>query len=51
VELAVRMRDEDPGLVYEVLCRMDRQHLIELTQVCLAGIPIDQTKQEIWGWM
>ena len=51
VELAVRMRDEDPGLVYEVLSRMDRQHLIELTQVCLAGIPIDQTKQDLWGWM
>ena len=51
VELAVRMRDEDPGLVYEVLSRMDRQHLIELTQVCLAGIPINKTKQEIWGWM
>lgn len=51
VELAVRMRDEDPGLVWEVLSRMDRQHLIELTQVCLAGIPIDQTKQDLWGWM
>lgn len=51
VDLALRVRDEDPGLVWEVLSRLDRTQLQELTQVCLAGIPVDQTKNEIWGWM
>lgn len=50
-ELAHRLREDDPQLTYDALRRLTWQELLELTMVCLAGLPIDQTLTEIFGWV
>lgn len=51
LQLAVMQRDEDPQLVWDALDKLDRHALQELTAVCLAGIPVDQPKSAIFGWV
>jgi hypothetical protein len=51
LELAVMVRDEDPHLVWDTLCRLNRQPLQELLVVALAAIPVDKTSSEIFGWI
>lgn len=49
-DLACKLRDEDPQLVWEALSMVDRQQLQELTVILLAGLPIDRSASEIFGW-
>lgn len=51
VELAMRLRDEDPSMVYEVGRMLDRHTLIETWMVALAAMPIDRPRSEIFGWV
>ena len=51
IELACRIRDEDPQLVFRSLDLMDRQALMELAMILLAGFPIDLTVDEIFEWV
>jgi deferrochelatase/peroxidase EfeB len=51
IDLACRIRDEDPQLVFRSLDLMERQALMELTMILLAGFPIDLTVDEIFEWV
>ena len=51
LELACRLRDEDPGFVYDVGQNLDRQSLIEMWMVALAAMPIDLPKSEVFRWV
>ena len=51
IDLACRIRDEDPQLVFRSLDLMDRQALMELAMILLAGFPIDLTVDEIFEWV
>ena len=51
MELAVRLRDENPELVSAVLRRMSRRMLHELAVAALAMVPVDGTVDELLGWV
>jgi hypothetical protein len=51
LDLACRIRDEDPQLVFRSLDLMERQTLMELTMILLAAFPIDLTVDEIFEWV
>lgn len=51
LQLAAVLRDEDPTLVWGSLIRLDRRKLQELTVIALAAIPVDQTRQQLYGWI
>lgn len=51
VDVACRLRDEDPQLIYDALARMERHDLIELVMVALAAMPIDKPKSQIFAWL
>ena len=51
LDLACRIRDEDPQLVFRSLELLDRQALQELTMILLAALPLDRTKDDLLGWM
>lgn len=51
LELACRLHDEDPQLVWETLELLDRQPLMELCVIALAAMPIDRPKSEIFAWV
>lgn len=51
IDVACRIRDEDPQLIYDALARMHKHDLIELAMVALAAMPVDQTKTEIFAWL
>ena len=51
IDLACRIRDEDPQLVFRSLDLLDRHELQELTMILLAGFPIDLTVDEIFEWV
>ena len=51
IDLACRIRDEDPQLVFRSLDLMERQPLMELAMILLAGFPIDLTVDEIFEWV
>ena len=51
LELACRLRDEDPQLVYRSIELLDRQSLQELAMILLAAIPLDRTKDQLLGWV
>lgn len=50
-DLACRLRDEDPQLVWHSLTLLDRQRLQELTVILLAALPIEQPASEIFEWV
>jgi len=51
LNLACRIRDEDPELVYRALDNLDRDNLLEVAMIALAAIPVDVTKDELFGWV
>ena len=51
IDLACRLRDEDPQLVFRSLDLLDRHALQELTMVLLAAVPMDRSKDDIFGWV
>lgn len=51
LDLACRIRDEDPQLVFRSLQLLDRQALQELTMILLAALPLDRTKENLLGWV
>ena len=51
LELACRLRDEDPQIVWDALSALDRRELQEFAVIALAGLPIDHTKQQLFGWV
>ena len=51
LDLACRLHDEDPQLVYRSIELLDRQALQELAMVLLAAVPLDRSKDEIFGWV
>jgi len=51
LDLACRLRDEDPQLVFRSIELLDRQALQELAMVLLAAVPIDRCKDQIFGWV
>jgi hypothetical protein len=51
IDLACRLRDEDPQLVFRSLELLDRHALQELTMVALAGLPLNRSKDDLFGWV
>ncbi|OCB15121.1 hypothetical protein A5689_27085 [Mycobacterium intracellulare subsp. yongonense] len=51
LELADRLRDDDPALVWRYLHNLDVDKLRELTMVAVAAINPDQTMDEAFGWV
>ncbi|OBJ65951.1 hypothetical protein [Mycobacterium asiaticum] len=51
LHLSFLLRDEDPNLVWEVLGRLDRRRLQELTVIALAAIPLDMSRDELYSWV
>lgn len=51
LDLADRLRDEDPALIYDILSRLDRQALLELAMIALAAIDTHRTKRELFEWL
>jgi hypothetical protein len=50
LNLACRIRDEDPELVYRSLENLNTPDLLEVAMIALAAIPVDTTKDELFGW-
>lgn len=50
INLACRIRDEDPELVYRSLENLANSDLLEVAMIALAAIPVDATKDELFGW-
>lgn len=50
-DLACRLRDEDPQLVYHSLTLLDVQRLRELVMIGLAAMPIDRPISEVFAWV
>jgi hypothetical protein len=50
LDLACRLKDEDPQLVFKALELMDEDALRELLMVALAGMPIHLTAEQLFGW-
>lgn len=50
LNLACRIRDEDPELVYRSLENLNTRDLVEVAMIALAAIPVDNTKDELFGW-
>lgn len=51
MELACRLRDENPALTWNALWRMDRVALQKVCMVALAGIDPDTPVAELFGWV
>jgi hypothetical protein len=51
MDLACRLRDEDPQLVWEALELLDRSDLQELAVTALAALPVDSEISELFGWV
>jgi hypothetical protein len=50
LDLACRIRDEDPELTYRALEKLARPDLLEVAMIALAAIPVEATKDELFGW-
>ena len=50
LDLACRLKDEDPQLTFKALELLDEDALRELLMVALAGIPVHLTADELFGW-
>lgn len=51
IDLAAHLRDHHPQLVWDTLTNLDRQQLQELAVICLAGLPLNSTKTDMFGWV
>jgi hypothetical protein len=51
LDLACRIRDEDPELVFRALENLDGHDLLEVVMIALAAIPVEATKDELFGWI
>lgn len=51
LDMACRIRDEDPQIVWDALDQLNRRQLQEFAVILLAGLPIDQTKHQLFGWV
>jgi hypothetical protein len=52
IELACRLRDEHPQIVWDALNKMDQDQLLELSMVVLAGLPIyEKSKYQLFDWV
>lgn len=50
LDLACRIRDEDPELVFRSLENLNTPDLLEVAMIALAAIPVDTTKDELFKW-
>jgi hypothetical protein len=50
LDLACRIRDEDPELTYRALEKLATSDLLEVAMIALAAIPVEATKDELFGW-
>jgi hypothetical protein len=50
LDLACRIRDEDPELTYRALENLATPDLLEVAMIALAAIPVEATKDELFGW-
>jgi len=50
LDLACRIKDEDPQVVFKALELLDENALRELLMVALAGMPVHLTAEELFGW-
>lgn len=50
-ELSVRLRDENPMIVWKTLCRLNDQQLRELVVAALAMVPVDVSVSSLLGWV
>ena len=51
LDLACMLRDEDPQLIWDILCRLERQPLQEMAVIALAAIAVDRPKTELFEWI
>lgn len=51
LDLACKIRDEDPQIIWDILESLHRNHLQELAVILLAAIPIHQPKSEVFAWV
>lgn len=51
LELACRLRDEDPQIIWDTLRNLGRGDLQELAVIALAAIPVDKPKTEVFAWV
>jgi hypothetical protein len=49
--LASRVQDEDPHVIWDYLTALPAVELQRLLMVALAAIPVDQTVREMFGWV
>ncbi|MEX3655284.1 hypothetical protein ABFW14_08425 [Mycolicibacterium fortuitum] len=49
--LATRIQDEDPHVVWEYLTALPAAELQRMLMVALAAIPVDQSIREMFGWV
>ena len=45
------MRDCDPNGVRAYLEALPREELLRTAMVALAGVPVDQTREDIFAWV
>jgi hypothetical protein len=50
LDLACRIKDEDPQIVFKTLELLDEDALRELLMTALAGMPVDMTPEQLFGW-
>lgn len=51
LELACRLRDQDPQIVSDVIAALTPAQHHDLTMALLAAIPTDQTKKQLYSWV
>ncbi len=51
LDMACRLRDEDPQIVWDTLSNLNRGALQELAVIALAAMPTDQPKRQIFAWV
>ena len=50
LDLACRIKDEDPQIVFKTLELLDENALREMLMTALAGMPVDMTPDQLFGW-
>lgn len=51
LDLACRLRDEDPRIVWDTITALTDTQLREFVVVLLAAIPTNQTKNSLYAWV
>jgi hypothetical protein len=49
--LAEEVQDADPSVVWDYLTALSGNELQRLTMIALAAVPVDQTVEDIFGWV